>query len=406
MTYYPVLKDIWSLFQGYDIERSDMAIYSDIADSVKNVVTLLSNYDSDMDEYDAAAYYKQVGEALMSLLDAGTAAFGVPLKNVRRDIMSYFNTVKTFTRTGGTTWNSFVDAIGGAALDTIPIVGLVAGDSKTDKLYDAIVSGDRVYVDRLKSGYKDETSYRNAVRKALRENDSRIHDAAVARMNGDLATYTRIAKEIIAEKHFSQDDVVAAINAEINAINKGETTTSEPKASGLYKAEDFAVAIANGDAAMANAIKVDIIQTAQKNGKTEEEAEKAFVSSATSACKEMFLDGNISERQAINALETYCGKTEEEALADVRYWDFKQDYPDVYVDDQWFDTYYEKIADSGLDIDVYMEYRNTVSTITGEGKKEKRMDVINSLPITSAQKDALYLAEGWAESKIYEAPWH
>ena len=93
-------------------------------------------------------------------------------------------------------------------------------------------------------------------------------------------------------------------------------------------------------------------------------------------------------------------------MADVQYWAFKQDYPDVYADDQWFDTYYEKVADSGISIDVYMEYRNKVSTITGENKKAGRMAVINSLPISSAQKDALYLAEGWASSKLYEAPWH
>jgi hypothetical protein len=47
-----------------------------------------------------------------------------------------------------------------------------------------------------------------------------------------------------------------------------------------------------------------------------------------------------------------------------------------------------------------------VKDITGEGKKEKRMAVIDSMPITSAQKDALYYAEGWATSTLNEAPWH
>lgn len=174
----------------------------------------------------------------------------------------------------------------------------------------------------------------------------------------------------------------------------------------MFNADDFALAIAQGDSAMANAIKTDIIQTAQKNGKTAEEAEKSFISSAASACKELFLEGELSERQTINALQTYCGKTEDEAMADVQYWAFKQDYPDVYADDAWFDKYYEDVADSGISINVYMEYRNQVKDITGEGKKERRMAIINSMPITSAQKDALYFAEGWAESKLHEAPWH
>jgi hypothetical protein len=127
LTYYPVLKDIWSLFQGYDIERSDMAIYSDIADAVKKTVSTIAQYDSDMDEEEAAEYYKNVGTALMSLLDAGASAFGVPLKNVRRDLMSYFNTINTFRNGASTTWNSFKDAVGGAALDNIPLMGLFTG---------------------------------------------------------------------------------------------------------------------------------------------------------------------------------------------------------------------------------------------------------------------------------------
>ena len=406
MTYYPVLRDIWSLFQGYDIERSDMAIYSDISDSIKRLATQFAKYDPDMDEDDAAKYYKEIGASLMGLLDAGASAFGIPWKNVRRDLMSYFNTIKTFAGGDSTTWNSFVDAIGGAALDSIPIVGLIAGDSKQDNLYDAIISGDKAYVERLTGGYKDQNAINNAIRKGLRENDPRIREAAIAWNADDLEEYMRIAKEIIAEKHFVQDDVVMAIRSEASALAPDAETATTSKAKGLFTAENFAEAISQGNMPMADAIKTDIINTAIQNGKTEEEAEKSFRSAATSGLKELFLAGDVSENQAIDALETYCDKTKDEAMADVQYWSFKQEYPDVYADDQWFDTYYEKVADSGLDIEVYMEYRNTVSTITGEGKKEKRMAVIHNLPISSRQKDALYLAEGWAESKLYEAPWH
>ena len=44
-------------------------------------------------------------------------------------------------------------------------------------------------------------------------------------------------------------------------------------------------------------------------------------------------------------------------------------------------------------------------TISGS-VKEEIMDLIDSLPLSKAQKDALYLANGWAESKIKSAPWH
>ena len=122
--------------------------------------------------------------------------------------------------------------------------------------------------------------------------------------------------------------------------------------------------------------------------------------------KEVFIDGEITEANARAMLVEYGGKTEEQALSTVRYWAFKRDYPNVYADDAWIDEYYEEVQSSGMSIDVFVDYRNQAKGITGEDKKARRMAVINSMPISSAQKDALYYAEGWAASKIYEAPWH
>jgi hypothetical protein len=200
--------------------------------------------------------------------------------------------------------------------------------------------------------------------------------------------------------------VVRAINSEITALTSSKVDSGEKKEKGFFSVSDFAMEIANGDEAAAYAARTDIIRMAQKGGKTAEEAEKSFNSSAKSELKELFLEGEISEQKAIQALSIYCGVDEEDAKADVQYWAFKQDYPDVYADDSWFDKYYEEVAASGVEIDMYMDYRNRVKDITGDGKKERRMAVIDSLPISDEQKDALYFAEGWAASKIDEAPWH
>lgn len=170
--------------------------------------------------------------------------------------------------------------------------------------------------------------------------------------------------------------------------------------------EKFSVAISQGNNSMASIIKADIIETAQKNGKTYEEAEKNFASSAKTDMKELFLAGVITATQAIDALTAYCGVAEEDAQADVLCWDFQKEYPDTFVKDAWVDEYYEEVADSGITIDVFVNYRNQVKGITGKNKKEARMAVIDSMNITIAQKDALYYAEGWAQSTIYEAPWH
>ena len=385
-TYIPFIKDIVSIVQGYDVERSDMAVISDLWKAYENL------------SKDYVSPYRKVEGFAGSIAQI----FGLPVKNIMRDVRAIYQTVMSFMNGQQTT----KAGIGYAVKESIPKLFGGGETSNQQQLYDAILSGDKEQLARVQGRYADQTAINSAIRKALRENDSRIKAAAVARVNGNLDEYMRLAKEIIKEGHFSQDNVVAAINAEINAMSKEETSTSTSKASGLFKADDFALAIAQGDNAMANAIKKDIIQTAQKNGKTAEEAENSFNDSASDACKELFLAGEISERQAVNALRTYCGKTEEGAMADVQYWAFKQEYPDVYADDAWFDKYYEDIADSGIRIDVYMEYRNLVKGINGKDKKERRLEVIDSMPITSEQKDAMYFAEGWAESKLSEAPWH
>ena len=392
-TYIPFIKDIVSIVKGYDVERSDMAVVSDLVKAWQN-----------LSKDNVSAYRKVEGFA-------GSIAqiFGLPVKNIMRDTRAFWQTViqPIIDKQNGvererTTGTGIKYAVKGAAPKWMG-----GGDvSNQQQLYEAMVSGDQTQISRVKGRFKDQNAINSAIREALRKNDPRIHEAAIAWNANDLDEYMRIAKQIIAEKHFVQDDVVMAIRAEANKLASGEDTDSTSKAKGLFTAEKFAEAISQGDQAMAYAIKTDIIQIEQKNGKSAEKAEKSFNSSAKTALKEMFLSGEISEQKVISALTTYCGADDADAQADVQYWAFKQDYPDVYADDSWFDAYYEKVADSGIDIDVYMEYRNMVVDITGEGKKERRMDAINSLPITSAQKDALYFAEGWAASKLYEAPWH
>lgn len=137
-------------------------------------------------------------------------------------------------------------------------------------------------------------------------------------------------------------------------------------------------------------------------GKTAAEAASSIVDYSRDGYK----DGTFSRTEAANMMVNYGGLTSSEAEAKLRYIDVKKQLPDTYVDDAWVAEYYAEVQASGITLETFVNYRNDVKGITGEGKKENRMAVINSLPISPAQKDALYYAEGWAESRIYEAPWH
>ena len=391
LTLIPVAKDVVSIFKGYDVERMDMALFSDLK-------TAIDAFDSDT---------KTDYEKWSGLIGAISAFFGLPVKNVERDIRGLINTI--FGDSENTTAEGLLNAMEAGW----------TGESKSNgqQLYEAMLNGDKEQVKRIEGRFKDQSAINTAIRKALRENDHRIKEAAVARNNGDIAEYMRIAKSIIAEGHFSQDNVVAAINAEISALNKGESTTSTTgKESSIFKMEDYYNAIVGSDQATAAAVKEDMIRTDVKNGKDREEAEANFVSRFVSHCREEYEEGYLSDREAKSMLTQYAGKSEEDAASKVQYWAFKQEYPDYDLTEDAVTKYYSDVKPSGISIKVYYDYSEQRSKCKGtdsdgDGKtdsgslKREILRVINSLPITASQKDALYYLNGWSASTLNEAPW-
>ena len=306
--YIPFIKDIMSIVQGYDVERSDMAVISDLWKAIENL------------KKDTVSPYRKVEGFVGSIAQI----FGLPVKNLMRDARGIYQTIDSFVNGQQTTKAGIGYAVKGA------ITGKTV--SNDQQLYEAILNGDQTQIARVKGRFKDQTAINNAIRKALRENDPRIHDAAVVWNANDLDEYMRIAKQIIGEKYFSQDDVVMAIRSEASKLAPSDGSSGTSKAKGLFTAEKFAEAIAQGDQATANAIKTDIIQTHQKNGKTAAEAEKSFASTANGDLKEMFLAGEINESRAIQALTNFCGESNGEAEQIVSEWRFEDQHGFTYSD--------------------------------------------------------------------------
>lgn len=311
-TYIPFVKDIVSITQGYDVERSDMAVISDLWNAWENL------------QKDNVSVYRKVEGFAGSIAQI----FGLPVKNIMRDVRGIYQTIESFMSGQQTT----KAGIGYSVKSSLP-KWMGGGDvTNQNQLYEAILSGDQAQIARVKGRYKDDDAVNSAIRKALREHDPRIHEAAVAWNANDLDEYMRIARQIIGEKHFSQDNVVMAIRAEANALLPDEETSGTSKAKGLFTADKFAEAIAQGDAATANAIKTDVIQTAQKNGKTAAEAEKSFSSSAKTDIKELLFAGRISEAKAIDTLVKYCGLEQADAEEVVSEWVFEDQHGFKYSD--------------------------------------------------------------------------
>ena len=132
---------------------------------------------------------------------------------------------------------------------------------------------------------------------------------------------------------------------------------------------------------------------------------------------EAFHAGEISQADARDMYVTYGGKTAEEAEEKVAVLAFVKEHPECkgisYAAVEDYTTYCE--ADgvpAGTFYDAWKYNSNTHADVDANGesisgsKKVKVLAYIDTLALTSAQKDSLYYAFGWAQSRIYEAPWH
>ena len=132
--------------------------------------------------------------------------------------------------------------------------------------------------------------------------------------------------------------------------------------------------------------------------------------------KEAFMDGDISAAQAKKMYMEYGGKSAKEAAETVSVLEFVKEYPETegisYAAVEDYTMYCEHLGVPATVFYDVWKYNNEISAdvdasgkaISGS-KKTKVLQYINSLRLTSAQKDSLYYAFGWAQSKINEAPW-
>jgi hypothetical protein len=145
LTYIPFVKDIVSITQGYAVERSDMAIISDFWNACRNLGS------------SKLSPYRKVENFAGSIAQL----FGLPLKNIMRDVRGIYQTIESFVDGQQTTAAGIGYAIKSAVTgkDT----------SNRDQLYEAVLSGDQTQIDRVKSQYKDESAADSAIRTAIKE---------------------------------------------------------------------------------------------------------------------------------------------------------------------------------------------------------------------------------------------
>ena len=318
------VKDVISIFQGYDVTRADMSVISDLYNSIHNL-----NSDN--------LTYEQKIESLAGSIGA---FFGLPIKNVIRDINSVENVIK-----GAKNGNRFDSSMAKEATqseikealltdDVLAIFGLdlFPEKDKQQMIYEAIENGDKEMYKRLADNVSNPD---NSIKKGLIENDKRVAEAGLAYLDSDISKAISTAKEL-EDDGFNYELAYKAIKAYSSEIQKaagykaeGEdkkykqaletlmssgidkntiksaidkvdlSKESSDNESKLYNKQDLVNAINSGEKSTIDTVINGNIQTDMNNGKSRSEAEKSIKSSLSSAFKEEYLSSDNSKRSQI-----------------------------------------------------------------------------------------------------------
>ena len=318
------VKDVISIFQGYDVTRADMSVISDLYNSIHNLNSGNLTYE----------------QKIESLAGSIGAFFGLPIKNVIRDINSVENVIK-----GAKNGNRFDSSMAKEATqseikealltdDVLAIFGLdlFPEKDKQQMIYEAIENGDKEMYKRLADNVSNPD---NSIKKGLIENDKRVAEAGLAYLDSDISKAISTAKEL-EDDGFNYELAYKAIKAYSSEIQKAagykadsddkkykqsvETLISsgtdketvekaidtveideeqDSKDSKLYNKTDLINALNSGDKSVLKTVIDGNIATDISNGKTKTEAEKSIKSSLKSAFKEEYLSSDNSKRSQI-----------------------------------------------------------------------------------------------------------
>ena len=143
----PFIRDIISVFEGYSVERSDMALVEDLFQGWKKL------------QSDDATPWEKTEAFAGSILNF----FGIPMRNVSRDVRALFRVVENLFK--GSQVKATKAGMRYAVIEGLPFTDK---PSKTMQMENAVAENDAEHILRLLGTYKTEDAAYTAFRKAVK----------------------------------------------------------------------------------------------------------------------------------------------------------------------------------------------------------------------------------------------
>lgn len=421
--FYDLAKELISIFGVDTYGNPPQSVFMQWYDSLVKGVQIL--YDKIAGEDTKYTWYG----GIYKLLQAVSGSAGLPMAAATREVV--------------TAWNNIV----GAMAPSLKVKTYDPGEKNQIKYayQDGYLTDEEAAAELLKQGLVDneDEAYWTVQGWEAGEGFSRydaIYDAV--RNGGDF----KAAMDELTSHGYDKDDVLNQVKGQIGdwykngEITKQQATDMLTKYSGLDR-EDITAAVNKwsskvvtgiafedikdeylaGNITASRAIEMYVRYGGYTQDKATETVNKWRAEKETGIVyddiKEAFMAGEISSGEAKNMYITYGGLAEEKANEKVAVMAFVKKYPGTdgisYAGVEAFQTYCESRgvpAETFYDVWKYDSSAKADKDSNGESisgsKKDKVLAYINSLNLTYAQKDSLYYAFGWAQSKIHEAPWH
>lgn len=440
-TKLPLVKDIVSMFDGYSNDRMDTAWAANLVKAYKIWKETIDLATGKLDKPTDATYNGKMTwyGKLYNTLKPLSQMTGFAIANLTRDVSAIWNT--TFGAWTGKKLRTYYPGVKTSVKYAYQDGYLTAEEAEKILINEGVAEDKNdVYfmLDEWDSGKSSYSKY------------GAIKDAAKA---GDKAAYKSALKDL-TDHGITEKNAQSAIRSALKewyqgtedtpqSVSKQDTIKKLQEFAGMSKADaeaavlewtckivtgveysDIKAAYLDGDV---NAVKAKQMLM-RYGGLTSEEADKRVqnykfeeqygFTYSRSNVQDEYIRGSISEATAKTMLTQYGGKTDEEAERSIQAFNFLRSYPEYDAEDiteAQIAKYYESVDGSGVSVREYVNYasfiRSTSADVDADGnaingsKMRKVMEYIDSLNLTSQQKDVLFLTQ-YAKSSLRKTPWH